>query len=105
MSTYPKPNPMDNPFSDGLGILKKELSHSIDGFFSIFEKEAQKKSCMSRLLNLHEKNILMVAKEVGGMIYQYIQKLMQLSADFANGHGKIESVYECLEKLRDELKN
>ena len=59
---------------------------------------------MSEQLRLHEGLILMRAKEIGGKVYLHTQELMQISADFANGHGKLEMVYECLEFLREALK-
>lgn len=59
---------------------------------------------MSRQLHLNEELILQRSKEIGGRLYQYMQELMEASTDYANGHGKIEMVYECLEMVRDELK-
>ena len=104
MSTYREPTPFDDPFPGANGILKKELSKVLESVFYTFEHEDQGKSCMSRQLHLNEGLMLDRSKEIGGKIYLHMQELMQASADYANGHGKIEMVYECLEFLRDELR-
>ncbi|QVL56770.1 MAG: hypothetical protein KFB93_05140 [Simkaniaceae bacterium] len=105
MSTQREPTPFDDPFPGAGGILRKELSKSLESFIYTFEHEAQDKSCMSRQLNLNEGLMIERSKEIGGKVYLHMQELMQASTDYANGHGKIEMVYECLEFLRDELKS
>lgn len=104
MSTYPEPTPLDDPFPGGLEVLRKELSKSLESFFYAFEHEDQGKSTMSKLMRLNETQLMMRAKEIGGKVYLHMQELLQSSGDYANGHGKIEMVYECLELLRDELR-
>lgn len=104
MPTYREPTPFDDPFPGAHGVLKDELSKNLESFVYAFEHEAQEKTSMSRQLNLNQDQMLKSAKEIGGKIYLHMQELMQASADYANGHGKIEMVYECLEFLRDELK-
>ena len=59
---------------------------------------------MSHQLHLSEELMLERSREIGGKVYLHMQELMQASADFANGHGKIEMIYECLELLRDALR-
>lgn len=95
---------MDDPFPGASKVLKKELSKTLESFFYDFEHAAQEKRVMSRQLHLNEELILQRSKEIGGRLYQYMQELMEASTDYANGHGKIEMVYECLEMVRDELK-
>lgn len=104
MSVHKEPTPFDDPFPGAGGILKKELSKSLESFIYSFEHQDQDKTYMSRQLNLDEGLMLERSKEIGGKVYLHMQELMQASADYANGHGKIEMVYECLEFLRDELK-
>ncbi len=105
MSTYREPTPFDDPFLGANRILKKELSKVLESLFYTFEHEDQNKSTMSRQLHLNEGLMMDRSKEIGGKIYLHMQELMQASSDYANGHGKIEMVYECLEFLRDELKS
>ncbi|NGX50485.1 MAG: hypothetical protein K1060chlam2_00331 [Chlamydiae bacterium] len=104
MSTYREPTPLDQPFPRGFKILKRELSKSLESFFYTFEHEMQEKTTMSQIMRLHESQLMTRSKEIGGKIYLHMQQLMQASSDYANGHGKIESVYEWLERLRDDLK-
>lgn len=104
MSTYREPTPFDDPFPGANGVLKKDLSRTLESFIYTFEHEEQDRSCMSRQLCLNEGIMLERSKEIGGKVYLHMQELMQASTDFANGHGKIEMIYECLEFLRDELK-
>ena len=105
MSTNPEPTPFDQPFSGGFKVLKKELEKSLESFFYTFEHEEQAKMSMSGLLRLYETQMMMQASEIGGKVYLHMQELMQSSSDYANGHGKIIMVYECLEFLRDELRS
>lgn len=105
MSTQREPTPFDNPYPGAFSILRKELSKVLESFFYAFEHQEQNKSAMSEQLRLNEVLILQRAKEIGGRIYHQTRELMQLSTDYANGHGKIEKVYECLECIRDELKS
>ena len=104
MTAYREPTPMDDPFPGANKVLKKDLSKTLESFFYDFEHADQEKTAMSRQLNLNEELILQRSKEIGGRLYLHIQELMQASTDFANGHGKIEMVYECLEIVRDELR-
>lgn len=96
---------MDAPFPGAYPILKKELSKVLEAVFYDFEHEKQGKSSMSRQLRLNEGTMLLRAGEIGGEIKHYVEKLVQACTDYANGHGKIEAVYEYLEFLRDELKS
>ncbi|MCP5506558.1 MAG: hypothetical protein H7A38_06715 [Chlamydiales bacterium] len=104
MTAYREPTPMDDPFPGASRVLKKELSTTLESFIYDFEHADQNKSAMSKQLNLHEGLMLERSKEIGGRLYLHMQELMQASTDFANGHGKIEMVYECLEMVRDELR-
>lgn len=104
MTVQREPTPMDDPFPGANRVLKKELSTTLESFFYDFEHADQNKSVMSRQLNLHEGLMMERSKEIGGRLYRHMQELMQASTDFANGHGKIEMVYECLEMVRDELR-
>lgn len=104
MTAYREPTPMDDPFPGASKVLKKELSKNLESFFYDFEHADQEKVVMSRQLNLNEELMLRRSKEIGGRLYLHMQELMQASTDFANGHGKIEVVYECLEIVRDELR-
>lgn len=105
MSTYPEPTPLDQPFPGAAGVLRRELEAMIGNFFYRFEHEKQSKSTMSHLLRLYETMFLSRSKEVGGKIYQEMQHLMQVCADFANGHGKIGAVYKHLEQIRADLRS
>lgn len=104
MTAYREPTPMDDPFPGASKVLRKELSKTLESFFYDFEHADQEKMAMSRQLNLNEELMLQRSKEIGGRLYLHMQELMQASTDFANGHGKIEMVYECLEIVRDELR-
>lgn len=104
MTAYREPTPMDDPFPGASKVLRKELSKILESFFYDFEHADQEKTAMSRQLNLNEELMLDRSKEIGGRLYLHMQELMQASSDFANGHGKIEMVYECLEIVRDELR-
>lgn len=104
MSAFREPTPLDDPFPGANKVLRKELSKSLESFFYDFERADQNKSVMSRQLNLNEELMLQRAKEIGGRLHLHMQELMQASTDFANGHGKLEMIYECLEMVRDELK-
>ena len=104
MSAQRQPTPFDDPYPNASSILKKELSKVLESAFYSFEHQKQNKSAMSEQLRLNEALMLHRAKEIGGNVYLHTQELMQASADYANGHGKIEMVYECLEFLRDELR-
>ncbi len=104
MSTYREPTPFDDPFPGANRILKKELSNILESIIYTFEHEKQDKFTMSRQLRLNEGLMMDRSKEIGGKVYLHMQGLMQACSDYANGHGKIEMVYECLESLRDELK-
>ncbi|MCB1106751.1 MAG: hypothetical protein KDK76_01485 [Chlamydiia bacterium] len=103
MSAYREPTPFDDPFPGGFSVLKGELSRIIEALFYTFEHREQNKEAMSEQLRLNEGMILLRAREIGGKVALCAQELMQASTDYANGHGKIEMVYECLELLRDEL--
>ena len=105
MSAYREPTPLDDPYPGALGVLKGELSKLVESVFYTFEHQRQEKSVMSEQLRLNEGIMMLRAKEIGGKVYLHTQELMQASADYANGHGKIEMIYECLEFLRDELKS
>lgn len=104
MTAYRQPTPMDDPFPGASKVLKKELSKNIESFFYDFEHAEQQKKAMSKQLNLNKELILQRSKEIGGSLYLHVQELMQVATDYANGHGKIEMVYECLEIVRDELR-
>ena len=103
MSTQRQPTPFDDPYPGASRVSKNELSKTLESVFYSFEHQEQGKSAMSEQLRLNEALMLHRAKEIGGKVYLHTQELMQASTDFANGHGKIEMVYECLEFLRDEL--
>ena len=103
MSAFREPSPLNQPYSGALPVLKKELLSIIGNFFYRFEHEKHSKSIMSHLLRLYETMILSRAKEIGGHVETHAQRLMQLSADYANGHGKIEPVLALLEQLEKEL--
>lgn len=105
MSAYREPTPMDDPYPGASGVMKDELSKVLESVFYSFEHQNQDKTAMSEQLRLNEGLMLLRAKEIGGKIYLHTQELMQASADYANGHGKIEMIYECLEYLRDELRS
>lgn len=105
MSAYPEPTPLNNPFPRALSILKNELSKDLELFIYTFEHEAKGKSSMSRQLHLHQEIMLQRAKEIGGKVYLHMQELIQASTDYANGHGKLEPIYERLKYLRNGLKS
>ncbi len=104
MAASREPTPWDNPFPGGISKLRKELSNSLETFIYTFEHDHQDKSSMSRQLHLNEEQLLLRSKEIGGQVCDQTQSFMQACADYANGHGKIERVYECLESLRDGLR-
>lgn len=103
MSTFPSHSPLDDPFPGASKVFKRELSKLLETFISTFEHEGHNKQTMSHQLHLHARTLVERAKELGGHAAQYTQNLVQAATDFANGHGKIETVYKHLEALRDVL--
>lgn len=99
------PTPSQDPFFEASHVLKKELLKLVNDFFYAFEHEGKNNSTMSQLLRLNEAIFLMRGKEINGACNNYLKQLVQLCTDFANGHGKLEKVYECLEKLRFHLRS
>ena len=99
------PTPSEDPFFEASHVLKKELLKLVNDFFYAFEHEGKNNSTMSRLLRHNEPIFLMRGKEIKGPTNECLKQLVQLCADFANGHGKLEKVYECLEKIRFILRS
>ena len=104
MSIHRENTPFDQPYRGASKVLKNELSKSLESIIYTFEHQKHDKTIMSEQLHLHESLFLSRAKEIGGNIDLHAKELMQASTDYANGHGKLEMIYECLELLRDELK-
>lgn len=105
MSTNPEPTPLSQPFPGAMPVMKRELKEILGNFFYRFEHEAFSKSTMSHLLRLYETMLLSRSKEIGGKLYQLIQQLIQVCADFANGHGKLEKVNAQLELVNEVLRS
>ena len=105
MSTNPEPTPLSQPFPGALPVMKQELSEILEKFFYQFEHEGFSKSSMSRLLRLNETMLLSRSKEIGGKLYEHIQQLIQVCADFANGHGKLEKVNTEFELVKGVLRS
>ena len=97
--------PSEDPFFNASHVLKNELLKLINDFFYAFEHEGQNNSTMSELLRLNETILLIRGKEIKGATNESLKKLVQLCTDFANGHGKLEKVYVCLEKLKMDLRS
>ena len=104
MSAYPEPTPFDQPFPGATNILKRELSKNLEAFFYRFEHENQAMTSMSQLMRLNETLFMRRAKEIGGKTLLHMQRLMDACGDFANGHGKLEQVYERVKLLRESLR-
>ena len=104
MSAYEEKTPLDNPFPGALNIMKKELAKSLDSFVYQFEHANHDKFALSRGLRLSEALMMERSKEIGGKLYTSMQKLMQAATDYANGHGKIESIYTFLEEVKRDLR-
>lgn len=100
-----EPMPLSEPYPGAKPVLKKELHSILGNFFYRFEHEKSSKSSMSHLMRLYETMLISGSKEIGEKIYQDMQTLMQACADFANGHGKIETVYKHLENLQIDLRS
>lgn len=60
---------------------------------------------MSAFLRLHEKDLIDQAREVGGPVSSDMERWVQHCSDYANGHGKFDSVASGLETLRSHLKS
>lgn len=105
MSAYPDPTPLDQPFPGALNLLKRELSRNLEAFFYQFEHENQAMISMSRLMRLNEALLMRRAREIGGKVLFHMQKLMQACGDFANGHGKLDPIYDKADDLRRSLRS
>ena len=105
MSSNPEQTPLDQPFSGAESILKRELREVVGNFFYRFDHEKCSKTTMSHLLRLYQTMILSRAQEIGTKVYHHAQKLMQSCTDYANGHGKIETVYKSLDLFNEDLRS
>lgn len=97
-------SPLNQPFKGASNTLKKHLLEEVEASIVEFGNHQESRASMSTLLRLHEVRFLEQAREIGGPTAQAMDTWMQLCADYANGHGKLEPLHRQLDTLRRQLR-